>query len=218
MSKKRELIRTLLPALLVLAASLTVVAGVYGAAGNFIFEKPTYDERLVTPKGNATVSDARSFGRFPLYYAGDEFRGHPLTAVHRVHGELGPGEKVRQDEVTFLYGSCKSRNDSPCDVPLQVQVWNACERNRNVYDAIQPDEELTIRGVPAAFFEDYFRLELYTGRVTIVMFSPHERDFLLDAASKLRGINVSAEPGARMAPPAIAVYRKSSSLCVSQAQ
>src|SRR5215211_4061253 len=49
-----------------------------------------------------------------------------------------------------------------------------------------PRESVTVRGVPAAYFENGLRLELYTGKATVMIFGP-ERAQIQRAAAALRG-------------------------------
>lgn len=76
-----------------------------------------------------------------------------------------------------VYGSCAPTADSGCAPPLQVQVWRACERNVSLYTRYPgPNGPIsftrtTIRGVPAAIFDDGYRIELYAGDDTIVIFA-----------------------------------------------
>jgi hypothetical protein len=76
-----------------------------------------------------------------------------------------------------VYGSCTPTADSGCAPPIQIQVWRACERNVSLYTRYPgPDGPVsftrtTIRGVPAAIFDDGYRIELYTGNDTIVIFA-----------------------------------------------
>ncbi len=110
---------------------------------------------------------------------------------------------MRQDSVTFVYGNCNPPPGSRCSAPLAVQIWSACVRYANAYD-VSADEELFMRGVPAAFYENWGRLELYTGRTTVVIFGPPKsRDYLIEAALALRGINRAVDPGEKLPSPAV---------------
>lgn len=157
---------------------------------------------MVTPQGNFTAAAAKKFDRFALYSTGDQFGDLPLTAVFRAFDpHVGPS--AHADYVTFLYGRCESVSGEGCQVPLQVQVWNPCQRNRNSYaggimgPAIVPDQNLTLHALRSSFFEDFTRLELYTAHATIVLFTnAPDRGFLLAAASHLRRVNAGAFPSA----------------------
>jgi hypothetical protein len=169
----------------------------------------------IVPKGNFDLSQARSFNKFPLYYLGTSFEKMDLVAIHRVDARGTPGEPVREDDVTFIYGACESVDRAPCMPPLQVQVWNGCERNQHSYGpSFGPETQRELRGVPAATYEEGMRLELYTGNVTVVLFSAvRDRQLLLRAAGALRSIQGAI--GANMPLPAInhAIFNRDSVVC-----
>lgn len=89
-------------------------------------------------------------------------------------------------------------------VEESVQNWPACERSRDDVTAAPPSglplpqmRPLTLRGVPAIYFGEDRRLELYTGRTTVVLFGSNLAS-LRRAASKLRtrsGGHPRVEPG-----------------------
>ena len=62
-------------------------------------------------------------------------------------------------------------------------------------------ETTSIRGVPAAFFEDGHRLEIQTGTSTVVVFA-RSRDEVLQVASALRGVNLPVQASDRLPQPA----------------
>lgn len=161
----------------------------------------SFDVTPSPPRGNFTFAEAEEFGQFPLYFGGDAVAGLPLVAVHRIDAAPYPGEKVRRNDVTFVYGDCHAPT-GPCAPPLQIQVWDACERYQRLYDILW-DEATIIRGVPSAFYDDYMRLELYTGRVSIVIFagSRDSRELLVSAARSLRGVNNRLAPGSDLPRP-----------------
>jgi hypothetical protein len=197
--KKLQLFALALAALLALPLVLGLVKDARGNAEEARATEQGLERKAVTPRGNFELADAKAFKGFPIYTVGDTFRNLPLNAAIRVNASRIPGEAVRADHVTFMYGGCESVGGQGCMVPLQVQVWNACERNRDSYatgpgpPAVTSDESLKVRGVDAAYFEDFSRLELYSGAGTIVLFADGpNRELLLDAAKALRGYNVHA--------------------------
>ena len=131
--------------------------------------------------GNYSLDEAREFGDFPLYYAGDEVEGLPLTAV------------LRRDDsaeyVSFVYGDCTPSSDGGCAPPAEVQVWPGAVRNLGSYDASAPGrpipEQTRIRGRPAAVFEDGARIEVYADGATIVVFA-HTTELARAIAESLR--------------------------------
>jgi hypothetical protein len=177
----------------------------------------TGDASSQTPyQGSAkffTAEEARQFAGFPLHDLGPRFETLPLVKIHRVDASAQPYEPVREDDVTFIYGRCKAQQDTGCLPPLQVQVWNACERNEGSY-GISPDERLRVRGVDAAFFDQGMRLELYTGRVTIVLFAPPgSQELLTRAAKQLKPVGQARSDGANLAPRDARVKRKDPAIC-----
>ena len=144
-----------------------------------------------TPEAESAAP--RSFDRFPVYYLGESFEGLALT-------ETPPaGERL----ASFVYGSCEPTGDTGCAPPLEVQTWPACKRNPSSYELApgmpMPRREDTIRGVPAAFYEDGLRLELSTGEVTVVIFGEHDQ--IVRAAQALRGVDSSPPPDEDLPPP-----------------
>jgi hypothetical protein len=132
---------------------------------------------------------------FPLFDAGERVNGLPLTEVlHR----SGPAQHV-----SFVYGDCTPADDGGCAPPVEIQVWPACRRNLHLYDGGPPGtplpERTTVRGAPAAFFEDGQRLELQTSRSTIVVFAT-SRARALGVAGALRAVGKPYD-GARLPPP-----------------
>jgi hypothetical protein len=150
-------------------------------------------ESTEAESANVVAPELRNFEDYPVYYLGESFEGLPLTA------EL-PGDTA----VSLVYGSCEPSEDTGCAPPLEVQVWPACKRNPSTYELApgipMPRQEDTIRRVPAAFYEDGFRLELSTGSVTVVIFGEHEQ--IVRAAQALRGLNSSQAPEEDLPPPA----------------
>lgn len=146
------------------------------------------------------LAQARIFSEFPLYDAGDRVDGLPLTAVLR--------RADTADFVSFVYGDCVARDDLGCAPPLEIQVWPACRRNLGLYEPSSPGtplpERTTVRGVPAAYFEDCERLELQTGSSTIVVFAG-SRARLVRAAGALRPLGARPTSGPLPAPEAGAV-------------
>jgi len=158
-------------------------------------------EATARPRGNFSTADAARFSEFRLYDLGPAHEGLPVTAVIRDDRLRLPGERVRENAVTFVYGDCEPVEDTGCAPPLQVQVWPACERNLAVYpnERILPRRTLRLRGVPAALFEDGHRLELYTGRETVVIFG-NDTTQVLRAAAALRSVGGPA--GGELPAPA----------------
>jgi hypothetical protein len=133
-------------------------------------------------RGNFGMEEALAFAEFPLYDAGDRVDGLQLVAVLRRNDTA--------DFVSFVYGDCAARDDAGCAPPGEVQVWPACRRNLSLYDSPRPGtpvpERSVVRGVPAAFLDDGERLELQTGRSTVVVFGDSRARVLRMAAALRR--------------------------------
>jgi hypothetical protein len=151
---------------------------------------PASDAR---PSPGAGSSSMQGAAAFPLYDAGDGVDGLPLVTVLR--------RQDAADFVSFVYGDCTAGDDAGCAPPAEVQVWPACRRYLSLYDSSLPGvpvpERATVRGVPAAFL-DGDRLELQTGRSTVVVFGD-SRARILRIAAALRPVGERAPRG--LLPP-----------------
>jgi hypothetical protein len=138
-----------------------------------------------TGPGQTTNFRAFSLGRsFHGLPAGGALRrcGAPYRAGYRNGPVLAPPNFVMVN-----YGDCDAERTGSCAPPLQVQTWPACERNLSSYAADPsgaplPHRRLTVRGAPAALFDEGLRLEIYTGASTVVVFG--ERASLVRRAAK----------------------------------
>jgi hypothetical protein len=160
-------------------------------------------------EGNFSVEGARGLEGFPVYYAGASVAGLPLTSVERSPITAPPGTSVAKklraeadiSSVDFFYGSCIGAEGEGCNIPLVIQVWPACARYPALYGGLGSPvpSKATIRGVPAAYFEGGYRLEIQSGASTIVIFG--RRDRMQTAVEALRGLNVDVKPGEPLPPP-----------------
>ncbi len=143
--------------------------------------------------GGRAPAESRSFE--PLYKAGDRVDGLPLAAVLR--------REDTAEFVSFVYGDCGG-DDAGCAPPAEIQVWPACRRNLALYDDATDRgalaEPITLRGVPALLFDDGTRLELETGRSTVVVFAG-TRARVLRIAAALRALDGSVPPGLPLPKP-----------------
>jgi hypothetical protein len=177
----------------IVAVAGVAFAGMFGYLGG---------STTVHPRGNYSVSAARSFQGFPVFYPGEYVNGHELSAVSR--DPLGPMRKS-QESVLFMYGTCEipAGMEGGCSLPVSVSNEPACSRNLSMYGGgMSPTPRMTrVRGTTAAFFEGGSRLEIQTGTTTVVIFASSKRDALL-VAENLRGLNVAVPAGDRLPPPA----------------
>ena len=144
-----------------------------------------------------TLEHARAFEEHPLYFAGDRVEGFPLLAVLR--------RADTADFVSFVYGDCTADDELGCAPPIEIQVWPACRRHLGLYgntppSADSPMERTSVRGVPAAVFDDGTRLELQTGRSSVVVFA-ESRARLRRIAGALRLLDAPASRGGPLAAP-----------------
>jgi hypothetical protein len=181
------------------AIVLTLVATAVAALAVGVATSAQQQDPFRSDLSTFNAETVRTFSDFPLYSLGPQFEGLPLTAIVRVNRELARKARAgfgvpdnRTNHVTFVYGTC----GGGCVPPLQVQIWPACDRTLQDYyfnvpggGPSRPYETATIRGVPAAKFEDM--LEIYSGTVTIVIFgdSAEQQE---RAAQKLVSANVLA--------------------------
>jgi len=151
---------------------------------------------LVTALPSAGVA-ARALDGGQLFDAGEQVDGLPLTAV------LGRDGSARF--VSFVYGDCRPADDVGCAPPVEVQVWPACTRHLGLYRGAElgvagEPERAVVRGAPAAFLDGGTRLELQTGRSTVVVFAG-SRARVERVAAALRTVDGSIGPGGPFPPP-----------------
>jgi hypothetical protein len=105
--------------------------------------------------------------------------------------------------VSFLYGDCVPDGDTGCAPPVEIQVWPACRRHLALYaPSSGPDlERVTVRGVPGAVLDHGTRLEVQTGRSTIVIFAD-SRQRLSRLAAELRPLDSRTAAGVPLPQPA----------------
>jgi len=156
---------------------------------------------LVGATGGAAPARAISFelrslrALDPIFFAGDRTEGIPLETVLR--------RSDSAEYVSFVYGDCVPESDAGCAPPIEIQVWPACRRYLALYDSSYgPDlDRVTVRGVPAAVLDGGTRLELQTGRSTIVVFADSSQ-WLSRIAKNLRSLDARTAPGVPLPPPA----------------
>jgi hypothetical protein len=176
---------------------LALVGGVALTALGLVRSGPAGAGGGVPPRSSFSLEEARALDEFPLYSAGADVDGLPLTAV------------LRRDDtasfVSFVYGECEAVGDAGCAPPAEVQVWPACRRSLALYDgeaAGSPvPEPVHVRGVPGAFFDRGTRLELETGRSLVVVFAG-SRAQALRVAAELEAVDGSVAAGSPLPPPA----------------
>jgi hypothetical protein len=114
-------------------------------------------------------SALRRFRLFGTYDVGARWGRQALSMVG-APTSAPPG--ITATGYGLLYGPCVSQPGSGlCRPALEVDNFPLCSVNP-ASEGIPPDRLLILRGVPAAVFApggDFDRLELYTGRTTVVV-------------------------------------------------
>ncbi|MGH9893454.1 MAG: hypothetical protein ACREA0_15990 [bacterium] len=82
---------------------------------------------------------------------------------------------MRANYVSYLYGECIAGDDQGCAPPIEVQTWPASERNKATltpapFETQVSGTDTTVSGLPATWYEDGKRLEIYRPDATIVVF------------------------------------------------
>lgn len=124
-----------------------------------------------------------------VFNIGTALDGHVMndatqTAVpaHPDTPDYGP-----HHDVTYVYGECAWGSNLP---PLEVQSSPLAEKHWTLYNddgliGQYPFEEKTIKGAPAASFDNGTTVEIYTGTTTITLYGD-DPDLVLRAAEQLR--------------------------------
>jgi hypothetical protein len=203
---------------LAVVLALTGAGIIYGYADSKDGDLPPGFDRA---HSDLTPAAAQAFSQFRLYSVGDSFEGLPLKVINRrLDPPISESHEplvVRANFVNFIYGDCKAESDAGCVPPLEVQIWPACERNLSVYSLTPdgdplPHENTTVRGAPAAFFEDGTRLEIYSGKETVVLFGVG-RSQLRRAADALAAVNHAGPAKGDPLPPPAAGAREGKLHC-----
>jgi hypothetical protein len=168
-------------------AGLLAAAVAVAAAGCSTSKPPPIDK--------GSLAEARVFPYFEVYWAGRSFDGSALAAVDGLQGYIPTvGDSV-------YYGDCVQRKGifggGSCSLPLQVTT---VIYTLHINDALGPQRNTVIRGVPAVVYDEGRSIELYTGRVAVDIFSDtYEHAFA--AAQRLQPINGPGSATVNLPPP-----------------
>jgi hypothetical protein len=142
------------------------------------------------------LAEAQTFPYYRIYWAGPRFEGRPLVAAD--------GRKGYNNEIgdSVYYGDCVESKGvfgggSTCTLPLQVTTV-IYRRHSNA--PLGPQRNMLIRGVPATSYDEGRSIELYSGRLSIDVFSDTPSGALA-AAEELRPLNAAGSATAPLPPP-----------------
>jgi len=132
---------------------------------------------------------AKSFHRFPVYWAGEKVAGFPLEEISGGHS------------FTFFYGDCAlSGTDNPsCAPTIQIQALDICGRWP---DRSKKKRLIPFRGAKASWYPglkvsgqgpiEQGPLEIFTGRTTVVIYV-EEGDLKARSETKKIAFEVGAQ-------------------------
>jgi hypothetical protein len=142
-----------------------------------------------------SLAEAQTFPYFKLYWVGPSFAGQPLAAVD--------GQRVYISSFgdSVYYGDCVHGKGifggGSCLLPLQVTtVIYRLHSN----STLGPQRNVVVRGVPATVYDQGRSIELYTGRVSVDIFS-YDFSHALAAATKLLPLNAPGSASGKLPPP-----------------
>jgi hypothetical protein len=145
------------------------------------------------PISATELAEAQTFPYFRVYWVGPSFDGYKLAGADG----LKSYDPIVGDGV--YYGDCVQNKGifaggSSCPLPLQVTTVVYAKHNNESFGRQQ--RNLLVRGAPATIYNEGKALEIYSGRLSIDIFSD-TLQHALQAAAELRPINA---PGSASAP------------------
>ena len=138
---------------------------------------------LVPLAGNLSVEAARRYRPLAVHWVGRRFEQFILSSMSAMPS---PGPRGRAPVVSLHYGG------------FEIQLWHACSRVPRDID-LAPDGRVRIGRTTAVLFEGGSRLELVTGKTTVVVFGRDRRQ-VVRIARALRPIRAALRRP--LAPPA----------------
>lgn len=143
----------------------------------------------------AELAEAQTFPYYRVYWVGLSFLGSALSAADGQKGYISSvGESV-------YYGDCVHGKGllggGSCILPLQVTtIVYGVHSNSSLGN----QRNIVVRGVPAAVYDDGRSIELYTGHVSIDVFS-NTYAHALAAAQLLLPLNALGSAHGNLPPP-----------------
>jgi hypothetical protein len=149
-----------------------------------------------------SLAEARKFKGYPVYYAGEEVLGRPITE------DLGGEEQVNPQERVwfFIYGRCEDppEGEGGC-APFQIHNYSTCSRWANRFSEVPVGLNRRaplrpFRGAKARYRRAEHSVEIFTGRTTVTIGGGSDPKLLEAALRQLRDVH-RAKPS-RLPPPA----------------
>jgi len=174
------------------AASLSLLCGsiLSGCVG---------DTSTSRSRQKPNLREAQKFDAYPIYYAGDEVAGLPFEGDGG--GDWPASQAWRR--WTFFYGDCEPHprggpfEGTSCSPPLEIQNWSACDRGAGGLH--RKLHLFDFHGAKATGGTGGSRLEIFTGRTTVVIFA-RGQNIARAAARRLRDVRPSHR-SSRLPPP-----------------
>ncbi|MGA2455523.1 MAG: hypothetical protein ABSG93_18605 [Solirubrobacteraceae bacterium] len=141
------------------------------------------------------LAEAQTFPYYRIYWVGPSFDGQPLATADGLRGYIATiGDSV-------YYGDCVQSKGifggGSCLLPLQVTtVIYGLHSNA----PLGAQRNILVRGVPATVYDEGRSIEIYTGRVTIDIFSDTYAH-ALQASQQLRPLNAPGSSAGALPPP-----------------
>ncbi len=142
------------------------------------------------------LAEAQTFPFYRVYWVGPHFGSYRLVAADgRQNYSSVVGDSV-------YYGNCLPGKTSAldgggCELPLRITTLIY---TRQANASLGAQRNTILRGVPAVIYNGGHTVELYSGRVTIEVFSDDLSE-ALHAIRELRPINVPGIAGGPLPPP-----------------
>lgn len=152
-----------------------------------------YAPTLSESSREAKLREMKRFDAFPIYYAGKEIAGLPLTGISGEEWKRDGSQ--RSPGPDFGYGNCELPSglfaEGGCHVPLSIQNWSRCSRWPGQYPRGHRPRVFDFRGTKAAWTGG--GLEIFTGRTTTVIFG-FRKSAVMAAARQLRDVRQTDPP------------------------
>lgn len=118
------------------------------------------------PISSAELEEAQTFPYYRVYWVGPTFEGEHLSTADGLDGYI---EKVGD---SVYYGDCVKAKGifggGSCELPLQVTT---VVYRQHYNGPLGPQHNILVRGVPAVVYDEGRSIEVYTGQVSIDVFS-----------------------------------------------